>query len=373
MEARIMILAMVLLVKGIASAQATIRDRFRFKDTLVVEKFTPKDDQFDMAKIKMAPGDYQILNLKALDEVKKGSITAVDLVYSDYPVGEDFSELNRKRMLELYIHLPQAFNASHIQWQIVKQTGVAQTGGIQNYFHGFVIHYRPLPTFQEEKTAVNALVNQETPFKDSTLLKVFTRNNTWKDQLVVCDVTGSMSPYTSQILFWIKANSKLKTFKQMVFFNDDDEKSTNQDNEFDEQGIWSIDTKNANKVIDVAFEAMQKGQHMENNLEAIFYAIKKYPESKNNVVLIADNWETPCDMNLLDQLKKENIPIKIIICGVTDRLNVAYLDLAYATGGSIHTMEEDLTNIAKMGEGKTFKINGMKFKMQNGKFIQISI
>lgn len=34
-------------------------------------------------------------------------------------------------------------------------------------------------------------------------------------------------------------------------------------------------------------------------------------------------------------------------------------------------MEEDLTNIAQMGNGKTFKLNGMTFMMSAGKFIQI--
>jgi hypothetical protein len=34
-------------------------------------------------------------------------------------------------------------------------------------------------------------------------------------------------------------------------------------------------------------------------------------------------------------------------------------------------MEEDLLDIAKTGEGKTIKINGMKFKMTGGKFVQL--
>ena len=45
--------------------------------------------------------------------------------------------------------------------------------------------------------------------------------------------------------------------------------------------------------------------------------------------------------------------------------------VAYATGGSVHTMEEDLTNIATIGEGKSFKLAGMKFKMTGGRFVQI--
>jgi alpha-L-arabinofuranosidase len=139
----------------------------------------------------------------------------------------------------------------------------------------------------------------------------------------------------------------------------------------DQTGIWSIESGNSKKVIETAFEAMAKGDHIENDLEAICYAIKKYPENKQNVVLIADNWENPCDMALLSFLKSQKIPIKIIVCGVTDRMNTLYLDIAYATGGSIHTMEQDLIDVAKIGEGKTIKLNGMKFKMTGGKFVQM--
>jgi hypothetical protein len=52
-------------------------------------------------------------------------------------------------------------------------------------------------------------------------------------------------------------------------------------------------------------------------------------------------------------------------------MNTLYLDIAYATGGSIHTMEQDLIDVAKIGEGKTIKLNGMKFKMTGGKFVQM--
>jgi hypothetical protein len=368
----IKVMAIILLVKGYVAAQVNVREVIRFKDTVVVDKYTPDKNNFSHLKLKMAPGDYSISTLSEMKKLDGQTIVGVDLVYSDYPVGENFTELNRKRILELYMHLPSAFNNAMIKWQIVKQTGVERTGNIQNYFHGFVVCYRPMPTYQEENKTITNIIDGKVAPTDSTLLKVFDRNKTWKDMLVVCDVTGSMSPYTAQLLFWIKSNQKLKTFKQIVFFNDDDSKSTNQTVTSDESGMWSIETGNPNKVIETAFEAMQKGAHEENDLEAICYAIKKYPENKGNVVLIADNWENPCDMQLLEYLKSQKIPVHIIVCGVTDRMNTLYLDIAYATKGSVHTMEEDLSIIATMGEGKVINLGKLRFRMTNGKFVQIS-
>ncbi|MFN5911287.1 MAG: vWA domain-containing protein [Bacteroidota bacterium] len=365
------IMAIILLVRGYAAAQVSVRETIRFKDTVEVPKYLPEDRGFSTLKLKMQPGEHHIQNAKDLSVLSGQTITGVDLVYSDYPEGEDFTELNRLRILELYMLLPQAFNSPIIEWRIVKQTGVTQTGGIQNYFHGFTVYYRPMPSFADEQITITNVIEGKSAPSDSTLLKVFNRNANWKDMLVVCDVTGSMSPYTAQLLFWIKSNQRLNTFKQIVFFNDDDDKSTDQTGREDLMGIWTIETGSSEKVIKTAFEAMQKGGHFENDLEAICYAIKKYPENKKNVVLIADNWETPCDMRLVEFLKQQKIPVRIVICGVTDRLNTAYLDLAYATGGSIHTMEDDLTEIAKIGEGKTFKLSGLRFKMSGGRFVQI--
>lgn len=371
MGKKYIILAIVLLVKGYAAAQVYVKETIRFKDTVEVDKYAPEKNGFSYVKFRMEPGDYRINNPKDVVKLENQTIVGVDLVYSDYPVGENFAELNRLRILELNMHLPEAFKSSVIDWRIVKQTGVERTGGLQNYFHGLTVYYRAMPSYAEENVTVSNIINGVTPSPDSTLLKVFKRNKEWKNMLVVCDVTGSMSPYTAQLLFWIKSNQTMKTFKQVVFFNDDEEKSTNQLAMDDTHGMWSIETGNTKRMIDVAFEAMRDGNHYENNLEAICFALKKYPENKKNIVMIADNWETPCDMKLLDHLRKEQIPVKIVICGVTDRLNTAYLDIAYATGGSVHTMEEDLYEIAKIGEGKTFKLAGMKFKMSGGKFVQI--
>ena len=79
---------------------------------------------------------------------------------------------------------------------------------------------------------------------------------------------------------------------------------------------------------------------VENDLEAIEKGCEKFSQSKN-IVLIADNNAPPRDTTLLDNIKK---PVHVILCGVRNNhtIRTAYLNLAYKTKGSIHTMEEDL-------------------------------
>lgn len=142
----------------------------------------------------------------------------------------------------------------------------------------------------------------------------------------------------------------------MFFNDDDDDKSNDQTITLDTTGIWSVETFKVDKIYNKIIYSMENGKHSENDLEDIFYAIKKYPNNVKNIVLIADNWEDPYDMQLLPKLKELKIPIRIVICGVNSVLNTKYLDIAYTTKGSVHTMEEDLTEISDLNDGKTFKI-----------------
>jgi hypothetical protein len=84
-----------------------------------------------------------------------------------------------------------------------------------------------------------------------------------------------------------------------------------------------------------------------------------------NNILIADNWSNIKDYSLM---KFVNKPIKIILCGAFLGVNTQYLDLAKATGGSIHTIEEDLTELSALNEGEILKILGKKYIIEKGKF-----
>ncbi|MFA7272739.1 MAG: hypothetical protein WC044_02670 [Crocinitomicaceae bacterium] len=347
-----------------------MKERFRFRDTVTVDRYEIEKNGFKALKLKVDVANYRILNTKDVDFLSQQTITQIDLVYTDFPAGEDFTELTRKRLLEFYIHFPETMNSSVIEWRIVKQTGPKSASSVGNYFHGFVVYYREMPSIEEEKRLIMVQV-EKNQMTDSSVYKILERNRTWKNTLVVCDVTGSMAPYTLQILIWLKANAKLNTFDQVVFFNDDEEKSNDQTSKLDTAGIWDIESKNGRKVVDLAIEAMKNGNHIENNLEAVCYAINKYPNNLSNIVMIADNWENPCDMELLNFLKKKGAKIHVVVCGVTDRLNTVYLDIAYATGGSVHTMEQDLEITSNMGDGRTINLGDMKFKMVGGAFTQI--
>lgn len=210
-----------------------------------------------------------------------------------------------------------------------------------------------------------------TPFlvnNDSVVMAVLDRKKEWKNKIVVTDVTGSMSPYTTQLLLWYKLHETEKDVNQFVFFNDGNMTPDEKKVIAATGGIYSCEGKAGyaymEKQVSKAMQAGCGGDAPENNMEALLSLRHLTPEQ--NVVMIADNFAPVKDLELLLKFK---FPVKIILCGVRSYINSDYLDIARYTGGSIHTMESDIENLMLLKEGDSITINKMKYKISGGKFV----
>jgi hypothetical protein len=79
------------------------------------------------------------------------------------------------------------------------------------------------------------------------------------------------------------------------------------------------------------------------------------------------------DFSLIKNLK---VPVRVILCGIENNslwsdINEEYLALAYKTGGSVHTLTEDIYDLYKLTEGKKVKIGGIEYMLENGNFRKI--
>ena len=178
------------------------------------------------------------------------------------------------------------------------------------------------------------------PPPDSTVLKVFDRMQ-WNRMLVVTDVTASMYNYTGQLMFWLKQHEDERRIDRFVFFNDGDNKDDDLKKPGSTGGIYSTGSSVFEVVEQLALKAMSNGcggSIPENNMEALLRGISSCPECKD-IVMIADNNSPVSDMILLKQVSR---PIHIIVCGVHDKVNPAYIEIAKATGGSVHLAENEL-------------------------------
>ncbi len=206
---------------------------------------------------------------------------------------------------------------------------------------------------------------------DSTVFSVLRRHSNWNEITIVCDVTGSMAPYTTQLLLWYKLNCIGNKINYFTFFNDGDNKPDRKKKIGSTGGIYNIPAGNydaVEKTIQKAMNSGSGGDAPENNCEALLIAIKNNPHAKE-FVMIADNFANIKDFELIKQINK---PIHIIICGTNNFIvNTDYLDLARATKGSIHSIEQDIENMVNINEGQILKFEGKKYILEHGKFHQL--
>ena len=203
---------------------------------------------------------------------------------------------------------------------------------------------------------------------DSTILKTFQRNNnSWNNVVVLADVTGSMYPYSAQILIWVKQAFASGKKGRFVFFNDGDRKKENEKQIGSTGGIYSqvcSTFEEAKELLKTTMRNGNGGDAPENDIEALLKAEKDYPDATANI-LIADNWAPVKDKMLITKLNK---PVNVILCGVYERVNTDYLDLARLTKGSVHLADKDFFNIATMNEGEILKLGNYSYKIVNGSF-----
>lgn len=206
---------------------------------------------------------------------------------------------------------------------------------------------------------------------EMTSYNVLDRNiEKWKDVVIVCDITSSMFPYTTQVFDWLSKNKDNTSIKGIVFFTDCD--SLGQQARKLPAKMFTVKNRDENTLWETMFAAIENSENNEdspeNNIEAILYAQNNFPDAQE-IVLIADNSSTIKDMNLLSKLKK---PVHVIACSETYIKNLPFqpdlVKLAKKTNGTIHTNEDDISDLSKIEEGIIVRVGKIFFRYHKGKF-----
>ncbi|WP_291726930.1 hypothetical protein [Bernardetia sp.] len=207
---------------------------------------------------------------------------------------------------------------------------------------------------------------------DTVVNAVFNRNPEWKRKLIVLDVTGSMYPYIEQVKYWYSLNYTLDSEIEFVLFNDGNKTPDSNKKIGKTGGIYqctSCKITELEKMLRRARIAGDGGDAPENDMEAVLYATKNAKGYYNELVLVADNLSNVRDIMFVYQL---DVPVRIILCGtVFGFVNEEYLNIAYLTGGSIHTIEEDIVNLSSIAEGKVLTIGEKKYRFTKGRFFRM--
>lgn len=246
------------------------------------------------------------------------------------------------------------------------------TPWINLYYHQVGDSVMPvhMPSLTREITVKDTLSVSRAPIiPDSTLLKIFRRLR-WKNYTIVGDVTVSMYPYSTQLLWWIKNYSTDSVTSSYVFFNDGDERPDAEKIIGRTGGIYAKECNSFAAVKKLIRETMEKGSggdRPENDIEALIAGEREFPD-RDFQVLIADNKAPVKDMALVTSLRK---PVRIILCGADPYfINPDYLNLARKTKGSVHLAEQDLNALSLIREGEALRIGYKIFVLHEGLFTE---
>ena len=196
--------------------------------------------------------------------------------------------------------------------------------------------------------------------------------DSWNKKIIITDLTCSMYPYFEQLMLWHSLQQNKKD-NYYIFFNDGDGIPNDQKTIGSTGGIHQTEKSDLLDIILKMKETTStgcSGDSPENDLEAVIEGVK-VREAHDEIILIADNYSDVRDIILLKEI---DIPVHIILCGVASGslVHEQYLDIAYHTKGSVHTIEEDIFNLSKISEGKTITIGGKIYKLCNGRFIRVT-
>lgn len=225
--------------------------------------------------------------------------------------------------------------------------------------------------FDFESRTTTGPVEFDADISDTTnnaVFKVMNRNPKWRKNIIVTDMTSSMYPYAKQINTWLKLFFMKDTAQQyFVFFNDGDSKRDADKKIGTTGGIYICKAKTCDDLVNTMKLTIKRGEGgdtPENVVEAILTGLKKV-RKPDNIILIADNWAKVRDISLITRVK---VPVRVILCGVFEgmEINTDYLNIAYKTKGSIHTIEQDISELINQAAGKKFNINGFDYIIKNG-------
>ena len=365
-----------------------------------------------------------------LAKLENTHIKYITYVYSAFKSDSEFKqeELNRERLYNLYQYFPELFDSNETEWKIIEQTGASSEQSAKELFHGFAVYYRPAPTkesMESEITFMESMIDTALTFispvsdtstlittvesiaivddlgsevyyegdiafevadstytseagtfdygsyfQDTTVSAVLNRNKDWDKMLINCDLTGSMSPYSAQLFVWHRLNIDKNKVQHFVFFNDGDMTPDNKKVAGSTGGIYCSQAKDFEELKKVAYKCMRSGgggDAPENDIEAMLKGFKKC-KNCGDVILIADNWANMRDYEFINRIDR---PVRIILCGTQFGINKQYLDLARATKGSVHTIEEDIANLIDLKDGEEITISGHTFIIKDGRFIEL--
>lgn len=318
-------------------------------------------------------------------------VTQIDVVYTKYPKNKEFWRTNYYKLLSKRVKalfaLDSTLNSADFEWNIKYQTLCDTEEETKKMFHGICIHYIEISDFDDSKDVNNIpdtkaedlpelslkvenYIRSQGGIGDSNVYRTFNNHPEWKNALVVMDWTGSMYRYGAQAILWHAMNYKNSGIKNFVFFNDGDDTPDDKKVIGETGGVYFAQARHMDRLINTFYLVGRKGKggdDPENDIEALIRGINRF-ENFDELILIADNNSCIRDFRLIANL---GVKVNIIACGTSHGLNPQYVNLAYLTGGSVHSIDEEINHLSQKMVENDLDLKKLKYELNNEKLFQI--
>ena len=328
------------------------------------------------------------------NQTKQVKATEIKVIFTKYPKDSaywltDYQWLLSKRLKALF-EIDSNLNSIDIDYSILLQTDCDNEFETMQLFHGIEIAFVPIADehannqkFEdtvivsiEQTTMQNSqsikrlklLMYQKRYSMDSTVYKAIDRNRNWKKSLLIMDWTGSMYGPGSEALLWHALNEPISSIEHIAFFNDGDKLKNRKKIIGYTGGIYYTEAKPIAKAVKLMRRVEKKGNggdSPENDMEAITESTEQ-AMGEEDVILIADNGSCIRDFVLQQCLFK---PVHVILCNTKNGINPQYINLAWKSGGSIHTKDWDVYNLDELLIENKLILNGIHYVLTQGGWI----
>lgn len=201
---------------------------------------------------------------------------------------------------------------------------------------------------------------------------LFRNKDQWSSKRIVANIDCSMYQYIDELLVWNYTDASEQKNNSYWLFNGFQNNSKPSDSGHDRRGIFYVpnnDVEGFCKTVDKIVNFSCGGNRLENVVEALILGAKgKSPDEE--LLFIADNYSDVSDLDKLDELK---VPVRVLLTDSDLGVNEHYLEIAYRTGGSIHTTYEDLSTdqLKALKDGEQLRVGKYAYQFFKGRFLKI--
>ena len=201
---------------------------------------------------------------------------------------------------------------------------------------------------------------------------LYRNKDNWPSKRIVANIDCSMYQYIDELMVWNYTEEEQNRNTYWLFngFQNSSEKS---ETDHHRRGVYHVSENNIEgfcNTIDKIVNFSCSGNRLENVVEALIIGAKDKSEEEE-LLFIADNYSDVSDLYKLDEL---TVPVRVLLTDSEYGVNEHYLEIAYKTGGSVHTSLEDIPSekLESLKDGQQLQIGKFTYQFFKGKFLKIS-